>query len=156
MNNELIHNIRERKYITTKDEIVFRTIQDVVSAIFSDENKVSYLTGINKISDNEQVWFPNFVTDAKKSAQISEGYAIYPSPNKEFIYKVEVHKSRESKIKAAEKVKPLDLIVFGKFFEKEKGIGYHFLGIFKFQEFEDDNLDVMVYKKKSDRLDLRK
>ncbi|AXK50791.1 hypothetical protein [Spiroplasma alleghenense] len=155
MSNSLIHEIKNRKYITTQDNIVFRTILDVVSSVFTDENKISYITGNYKISENEQVWFPNFVTEKKKELEIEKGYAIYPNKALDTIYKFESERTLDFKKKQAAKQKDLKLAVFGKFFEKEMVIGYHFLGVFVFDSFEDDQCNIMVYKKIADKLDLR-
>ncbi|AHI54321.1 hypothetical protein SSABA_v1c09220 [Spiroplasma sabaudiense Ar-1343] len=154
MSNSLIHEILKKKEITTDDRITFRTILDVISSLFTDENNISSLTGTYKISENEQVWFPNFVLDKNREKEILNGYATYPSKDLTKIFQVDTHKTTENRIKLSQKQKNLNLVVFGKFFEKEK-IGYHFLGVFVFDRFADEDCKVMVYKRISKKCMLR-
>jgi len=55
MSNEVLTKILTKKAITLNDPIKFRTIFDVLSSLFTDENHVSLLKVGYKINDQQQI-----------------------------------------------------------------------------------------------------
>lgn len=59
MPNETLQKILQQREIKTTDDIIFRTIFDVLSALFTDENHLSTLKSGYTINDHQQVWLVN-------------------------------------------------------------------------------------------------
>jgi len=55
MSNEVLTKILTKKAITLNDPIKFRTIFDVLSSLFTDENHISLLKVGYKINDQQQI-----------------------------------------------------------------------------------------------------
>lgn len=55
MPNETLQKILQQREIKTTDDIIFRTIFDVLSALFTDENHLSTLKSGYTINDHQQV-----------------------------------------------------------------------------------------------------
>ncbi|MBE4704000.1 hypothetical protein [Spiroplasma platyhelix] len=152
MNNEVLQKILAKKEITITDKIIFRTIFDVLSALFTDENHISSLKSGYKINDQQQIWFPNITPDHQKELNIKKGYANYMSKNWDYIYQFDGTKDIEKRKKLGKKLieDKIQLITFAKLNEKAKGIGYHFVGVFAFNGYLEDDCKTMIYKKISD------
>lgn len=76
MPNETLQKILQQKGITTDDQIIFQTIFDVLSTLFTDENHLSTLTSGYNINHYQQVWFPNIVPLQQKELAIKRGMQI--------------------------------------------------------------------------------
>ncbi|AXF95798.1 hypothetical protein [Spiroplasma phoeniceum] len=76
MTNETLQKILQKKEITTDDKIIFRTIFDVLSTLFTDENQLSTLTSDYNINHYQQVWFPNIVSITQKALAIKRDMQI--------------------------------------------------------------------------------
>ncbi|ASZ09145.1 hypothetical protein CK556_02085 [Mesoplasma chauliocola] len=152
MDLEVLNSILESKKIRTKDRIKFNKIIDVLNSLFIDQNKQSILKVGYKINDKRQVWFPNITLDVKKSEAIKEGYGNFISENWDLIYQFNAQKDIEKRKKDIQKIKKFDIeyVTFAKINDKIKGIGYHFVGIFKYDSYEDINCEMIVFKKVSD------
>lgn len=158
MNNEILNQILIKKEITINDRIKFRTIFDVISALFTDENHVSSLKGNYMINNQQHVWFPNIIPEKQKEIETKKGYANYMSEDWNTIFQFTETKEIEKRQKRAEKYieNKIQFVTFAKINEQAKGIGYHFVGIFVFKEFTDKTLKTMVFKKISDNYKLNK
>lgn len=155
-NDIILAKILKEKEITINDKIIFRTIFDVLSALFTDENHVSILTGDYQINDYQKVWFPNIAPDNKKELNIKNGYANYMSKDWNYIYQVDNSKSSEKRKNLGDKLtqNKTQFITFAKINEKEKRIGYHFVGVFIFDNYLEKNHKTMIYKKINDKYKL--
>lgn len=159
MNNENVwKEILAKKEITTKDRILFRTIQDVLSSVFTDENHISLIKVGYTITDQLHIWFPNIIPSDKKNQAIENGYAIYMAEDWNTIYKYDSNKTLKQQQALGLKLvgEKIHFITFAKILEKAKGIGYHFVGIFIFDKFADTTCQTMIYKKISDNYKLKK
>ncbi|MFX4056739.1 MAG: hypothetical protein EHV01_000140 [Spiroplasma sp. hy2] len=67
----------QKKEITTDDKIIFRTIFDVLSTLFTDENQLSTLTSGYNINHYQQVWFSNIVSLTQKALAIKGICKLY-------------------------------------------------------------------------------
>lgn len=76
MTNETLQKILQQKEITTDDKIIFRTIFDVLSTLFTDENQLSTLTSGYNINHYQQVWFSNIVSLTQKALAIKRDMQI--------------------------------------------------------------------------------
>lgn len=149
----ILNKILTKKEITIKDHIKFRTIFDVISAIFTDENHVSILKGHYMVNQTQQVWFPNIVSEEQKATKMTKaGYANYLSHEWDQIYQFTATKdiAKRKKLTQWYLDNKIELITFAKINEKTKGIGYHFLGVFQFDKFSDDTYQTMIFKKIAD------
>lgn len=86
MRNKILQKILQQKEIKTTDDIIFRTIFDVLSALFTDENYLSTLKSGYTINDHQQVWVPNITPPHRLAGEIEKGYANYIAPNGEYLY----------------------------------------------------------------------
>lgn len=152
MNDKVLEKILKQKEITINDKIIFRTIFDVLSSLFTDENNISILKIGYKINDQQEIWFPNIIPDNKKEEHIKSGYANYMSKDWNYIYQFNNNKSIEERKNLGNKLKQnkTQLITFAKINEKSKRIGYHFVGIFVFDNYKDKDYKTMIYKKIND------
>lgn len=151
--NDVLKKILTKKEITIKDKIKFRTIFDVISAIFTDENHVSTLKGHYMINETQQVWFPNITIPNKVAIQIEkEGYANYLSEKWDQVFQFTNTKDIAIRKKQAQWYhdNKIELVTFAKINEKAAGIGYHFIGIFQFNKFTDDTCQTMIFNKIDD------
>ncbi|ELL44445.1 hypothetical protein [Spiroplasma melliferum] len=149
MPNETLQKILQQKEITTDDQIIFRTIFDVLSTLFTDENHLSTLTSGYNINHYQQVWFPNIVPLQQKELAIKKGYANYMSDDWTYIYYFNGTNNLIKQQKLGEKQlhHKTQLITFAKLNEKKFGIGYHFVGVFTFIGFLDQDCKTMIYQK---------
>ncbi|WP_241525447.1 hypothetical protein [Spiroplasma endosymbiont of Megaselia nigra] len=148
----------QKKEITTDDKIIFRTIFDVLSTLFTDENQLSTLTSCYNINHYQQVWFPNIVSLTPKALAIKKGYANYMSDDWNYIYYFNDTNDQTKQQKLGEKQleRQTQLITFAKINEKELGIGYHFVGVFTFIGFLDKDYKTMIYQKIKNSYQLNK
>ncbi len=148
----------QQKEITTDDKIIFRTIFDVLSTLFTDENQLSTLTSGYNINHYQQVWFPNIVSLAQKALSIKKGYANYMSDDWNYIYYFNDTNNQTKQQKLGEKQleRQTQLITFAKLNEKELCIGYHFVGVFTFIGFLDKDYKTMIYQKIKNSYQLNK
>lgn len=158
MTNETLQKILQQKEITTDDKIIFRTIFDVLSILFTDENHLSALTSGYNINHYQQVWFPNIVSLAQKTLAIKKGYANYMSDDWNYIYYFNDTNDQTKQQKLGEKQleRQTQLITFAKLNEKELGIGYHFVRVFTFIGFLDKDYKTMIYQKIKNSYQLNK
>ncbi|MDQ7982631.1 MAG: hypothetical protein REH79_00220 [Spiroplasma sp.] len=154
MTNEVLTKIRAKKAITIKDHIKFRTIFDVLSALFTDENQISTLHHGYKLNDHQQIWFPNIIPNDKKQITIKSknGYGNFMSNNWDLIEQFDGTKTKAKRTELGNKYlkNKMQFVTFAKINEVTKGIGYHFIGIFVFDHYLDQDGKIMVYKKIAD------
>lgn len=158
MNNEVLAQILAKKEITINDDIKFRVILDVLSSLFTDENHISILEIGYRINDSEQIWFPNIIPNNKKAAAIKDGYGNFLSEDGNYLYQFDSTKPNTKRISLGEKYqqKQMKFVTFAKINEKSKGIGFHFVGVFAFEDYQDQDPKTMIYKKISDSYKIRK
>ncbi len=77
MKNEVLKTILFKKEITIKDRILFKTIFEVLSTLFTNEDGVSILKSGYKINDYQQVWFLTISSNSEKEEVIKTGYANF-------------------------------------------------------------------------------
>lgn len=153
MVDQILQKILQQQEIKTTDYIIFRTIFDVLSAIFTDENHFSTLKSWYTINEPQQVWLPNIIPQSRLAGKIKKGYANYIAPDGQYIYQFNNTKplsKRKNLVKDIYKTKPNLFVTFAKLNEKEKGIGYHFVGVFCFDGYTDEDWQTMIYKKITD------
>lgn len=93
MGNETLQKILQKREIKTTDDIIFRTIFDVLSALFTDENHLSTLRSGYTINDHQQVWFPNITLPQRLAIEIKKGYANYMAPDGQYLYQFDSTKA---------------------------------------------------------------
>ncbi len=157
MSNEVLSKILAKKEITINDHIIFRTIFDVLSSIFTDENHISLLKVGYKINDQQQIWFPNITPNNKKETAIKNGYGNFLSDDWNYIYQFDSTKPIARRKALAEKYhkNKMQFVTFAKINEKSKGIGFHFVGVFVFEDYQNKDPKMMAYKKISDNYKIR-
>ncbi|WP_041614560.1 hypothetical protein [Spiroplasma syrphidicola] len=156
MDVNVLQAILAKKEITTKDKIVFKLINSVLTTLFIDENRQSLLQVGYKINEQEYLWFPNLSLDNKKEQNINDGYANYLSSDGNFLYQFTATTAIDKRKSQGEKYlqNKIHFVTFGKINDKKKGIGYHFLGIFIFVGFTDEDCQTMIYQKIRDNYQL--
>lgn len=157
MTNEVLAKILTKKEITINDHIKFRTIFDVLSSLFTNKNHISLLEVGYKINAQQQLWFPNITPNNKKTAAIKNGYGNFISDDWNYIYQFDSTKSIEKRNTLGEKYRKnqIQFVTFAKINEKEIGIGYHFIGVFIFENYQNQDSKMMIYKKVSDSYKIR-
>ncbi len=154
MNNEVLKTILFKKEITIKDRILFKTIFEVLSTLFTNEDGVSILKIGYKINDYQQVWFLTISPNSEKEEVIKTGYANFLSEDWNVIYQFNSTSTSEKRKQLGEKYikDKVEFVTFVKIKEKSKGIGYHFIGIFVFDDYRNKDYKTMVFKKIKERL----
>ncbi|WP_338965376.1 hypothetical protein [Spiroplasma endosymbiont of Sarcophaga carnaria] len=149
MPNETLQKILQQREIKTTDDIIFRTIFDVLSALFTDENHLSTLKSGYTINDHQQVWLVNIPPPHRLAGGIEKGYANYIAPDGTYLYQFDSTKplSKRKKLGEQQSQQQTEFVTFAKLNEKEKGIGYHFVGVFRFNCYTDEDCQTMIYKK---------
>ncbi|QHX35695.1 hypothetical protein STIUS_v1c01400 [Spiroplasma sp. TIUS-1] len=141
-----IKEIKDKKEISVDDNVQYRVIADIVSALFSDENGISKLTGTYKIDSEYKIWFVNLSNKQKKEKDIKSGYSIYLEENDDNIYH---YNTTQNIKKTTDKYieENIKLVVFVNYQDKLHEPGYHFFGIYKFNEILDNK--IVIYKRES-------
>ncbi|WP_338983776.1 hypothetical protein [Spiroplasma endosymbiont of Othius punctulatus] len=147
-----IKEIKQKKEISTSDTVTYRVIADIVSALFSDENGISTLTGTYKVDANHKIWFVNLSNAQKKEKDIQSGYSIYVEKDDTNVYH---HNVTQDIKKTTDKyvANNTGLITFVNYQDKLHESGYHFHGVYKFKEIIDNKL--IVYTRESDTYKLK-
>ncbi|WP_425380311.1 hypothetical protein [Spiroplasma endosymbiont of Stenodema calcarata] len=156
MPNETLQRILQQKEIKITDDISFRTIFDVLSALFTDENNLSILTNGYTINNQQQVWLVNLSPPAQLPRDLNKGYANYSSPDRQYLYQFNQGQDliKRKKLGAKHTEKNTQFVTFAKSNEKKQEIGYKFIGIFNFVGFSDEDCQTMIYKKIADNYHL--
>lgn len=157
MKNEVLKTILFKKEITIKDRILFKTIFEVLSTLFTNEDGVSILKSGYKINDYQQVWFLTISPNSEKEEVIKTGYANFLSEDWNVIYQFNSTSTSEKRKQLGEKYikDKVEFVTFVKIKEKSKGIGYHFIGIFVFDDYRSKDYKTMVFKKIKDSYKLK-
>lgn len=152
MNREVLKKILVEKKITINDRILFRTIFEVLSTIFTDENGISTLSSNYKINDYQRVWFLVITPNSKKPVAIKKGYGNFLAADWNTIFQFNSTTTIEKKKQLVANYlrNKIEFVTFAKIEEKAKGVGYHFIGIFAFANFSDEACQTMVFKKIKD------
>lgn len=137
MNNEVLKTILLKIEITMKDRILFKTIFEVLSTLFTNEDGVSILKNSYRINDYQQVWFLTINPNNEKEEAVKTGYANFLSEDWNFVYQFNSISTSEKRKQLGEKYikDKVEFVTFVKIKEKAKGIGYHFIGIFVFDDY---------------------
>lgn len=148
MNTEVLKTILAKKEITINDRILFKTIFEVLSTLFTNEDGISTLKSGYCINDYQRVWFLTISPNSKKEAAIKTGYAIL-AEDWSAIYQFNSTTTIEKRKQLGEKYhkEKIEFVTFVKIEEKIKGIGYHFIGIFVFDDYSDKECKIMIFKK---------
>lgn len=157
MNNEVLKKILLSKVITTNDRILFRTIFDILSTFFTDENGISILKSGYKINDYQHLWFLTITPDSEKEVVINNQYGNFLSADWNIIYQFNSTKTVAARKQLVENYSKnkIEFVTFAKIKEKAKGIGYHFIGIFVFAKTDDKQYQTIVFKKIKDSYQLK-
>ncbi|WHQ36862.1 hypothetical protein [Spiroplasma sp. SV19] len=152
MENKTLQKILQQRKITTADDIIFRTIFDVLSTLFTDENHLSTLEKGYTINEQQQVWFPNIIPPDRLATEIKKGYANYIALDGQYLYQFDSTKdlAKRKKLGDQQTQNQTQFVAFAKFNEKALGVGYHFVGVFCFNGYTSPDCQTMIYKKIAD------
>lgn len=157
MNHEVLKTILAKREITINDRILFKTIFEVLSTLFTNEEGVSTLKNGYNTNDYQRLWFLTISPDNKKEAVIKNGYANFLAIDWNYIYQFNSTTTIEKRRQLGKKYHngKIEFITFVKIEEKTKGIGYHFIGIFVFDDYSDQECKTMIFKKIKDSYKLK-
>lgn len=157
MNNEVLKTILSKREITTSDRILFKTIFEVLSVLFTNEEGILTLKSGYHINDYQRLWFLTITPDNKKETVIKTGYANFLAADWNSIYQFNSTTTIKKRRQLGEKYHngKIEFVTFVKIEEKAKGIGYHFIGIFVFDDFSDQECKTMIFKKIKDSYKLK-
>ncbi|WP_425381651.1 hypothetical protein [Spiroplasma endosymbiont of Polydrusus pterygomalis] len=157
MNNEVLKRILAKRAITINDRILFKTIFEVLSTLFTNEEGISTLKTGYQINDYQRLWFLTITPDNKKETVIKAGYGNFLAADWNVIYQFNSLTTIAKRKQLGEKYhhEKVEFVTFTKIEEKTKGIGYHFIGIFVFDDFSDQECKTMIFRKIKDSYKLK-